>query len=127
MRACLAQSQPEREAASTHFAAAVVAVVGPMFSSSLFILLGERILPVAVGAAVIFLIGTGSDAMVNALPPERRAFLLAQPETPDEAETDEDAAEDEEDDSPDALMERREAALPEWQQWGPGRVGEAIA
>jgi hypothetical protein len=138
MRACLAPGEPEQVAASTHFAAVVVAVVSPLLASLLYILDGERILLVAIGAALIFLLGTSADAMVEALPPARRAFLLARPEP----ETDDGAPEALEDEDaepgevlsakrtavdPTALMEQREAALPEWQQWGPGTVIEALA
>jgi hypothetical protein len=140
MRACLAPNEPERVAASTHFAAVIVAVVGPLLGTLLFILNGERILLVAVGSAVIFLIGTSSDALLEALPRQHRAFLLAKPppktrdlvdddEYEDEAAATADAAydDDAEDDDPKQAAERREAALPEWQQWGPGTIGQALA
>jgi hypothetical protein len=144
MRACLAPGEPERVAAATHFAAVVVAVVGPLLGTLLYILNGERILLVAAGAALIFLIGTSSDALLDALPRRHRAFLLTKPpaksrepidEDYDEEEATAQAAYDEGDqedeiderDDPELAAERREAALPEWQQWGPGTVGQALA
>lgn len=140
MRACLAPGEPERVAASTHFAAVIVAVVGPLLASFFFILNGERILLVSIGAAAIFLLSTSADALVDALPPQRRAFLLARPEQenaddrPDVGDPDgESGSTGEVDDDAEGagdietLIERREAALPEWDQWGPGTVGEAIA
>lgn len=139
MRACLAPGEPERVAAATHFAAVVVAVVGPLLGTLLYILNGERILLVAVGAAVIFLVGTSADALLTALPRQHRAFLLAKPPAKQGALADDDdeeataqAAYDEEDDEgasddPETAAERREAALPEWQQWGPGTIGEAMS
>ncbi|HEX9414743.1 MAG TPA: hypothetical protein VF916_14655, partial [Ktedonobacterales bacterium] len=128
MRACLAPGEPEHLAASMHFAAVVVAVIGPLVASLLYILNGERILLVSIGAAVFFLLGSSSDALVDALPAEQRAFLLAEPEP--ELADDEDLDPQDEDatsDDPELALERREAALPEWQQWGPGRIGEAVA
>jgi hypothetical protein len=138
MRACLAPGEPDRVAASTHFAAVIVAVVGPLLSTTLFILNGERILAVAIGAAFIFLIGTSADALLHPLPRQHRAFLLAKPpakprESADlddeELATAEAAYDDEEEDGddPEAEAERREAALPEWQQWGPGTIRQAVA
>lgn len=134
MRACLAPGEPERVAASTHFAAVVVAVIGPLLAALLYILNGERILLVAFGAATIFVLGTSADALVESIPPARRAFLLAQPTTDlDDGERLDDADADALDDDEDAYadyessIERREARLPEWEQWGPGMITEAIA
>lgn len=139
-RACLAPGEPERVAAATHFAAVVVAVAGPLLGTLLFILNGERILLVAIGAGVIFLVGTSADALLHALPRQHRDFLLAKPAAERGADLDEDdeeeatalaAYEDDEalDDPEDleALAERRETALPEWQQWGPGTIRQAMA
>jgi hypothetical protein len=127
MRACLAPGEPEHVAAASHFAAVIVAVIGPLLASLLFILDGERILLVAIGAAVFFLLGVSADALVDALPASQRAFLLAVPSdleddiyAPDVDELDADS------DDPEVLMERTELALPEWEQWGPGNVREAI-
>jgi hypothetical protein len=127
MRACLAPGEPEHVAASSHLAAVGVAVAGPLLATLLFILDGERILLVAIGAAVFFLLGVSADALVDALPASQRAFLLAVPSDLDEdvyapAVEEPDAA----DDDPEALMERTELALPEWEQWGPGNVREAV-
>jgi hypothetical protein len=124
-RTCLAPGEPERVAASTHFAAVVVAVAGPLLAALLFILNGERILLVAGGAVAAYLLGAAADAQLDPLPRTRRAFLLARPEEEDdppdlEAEDDADPDED-----PDEALHRREAALPEWQQWGPGSLRQA--
>jgi hypothetical protein len=136
MRACLAPGEPERVAASTHFGAVVVTIVGPLLAALLFILDGQRILFVSIVAALIFLVGTGSDGLLDALPRTRRAFLLAQPEPAadedgeaeyDEAEDEEDLDEEEEAEDPEDALLRREAALPEWQQWGPGSISQAVA
>jgi hypothetical protein len=131
MRACLAPGEPERVAASTHFAAVIVAVVGPLLASILYILAAQRILLIAIAAALMFFLCTSSDAMLDALPRTRRAFLLAQPEP---EEDDNEDLEDEEaldedlgDRGADPELMRREAALPEWQQWGPGNMSQAIA
>ncbi|HEV7130010.1 MAG TPA: hypothetical protein VGN32_21455, partial [Ktedonobacterales bacterium] len=134
MRACLATGEPERVAASTHFAAVVVAVAGPLLASILYLLDGERLLFVSVGGAVFFLLSTSSDALVRALPRSRRAFLLAKPE-PDVYDSKREVASEEigADDDPNAdddtaqAAGRLESALPEWQQWGPGKFGEAVA
>jgi hypothetical protein len=127
MRACLAPGEPEQVAAASHFAAVVVAVIGPLLATLLFILDGERILLVAIGAALFFLLGVSADALVDALPASQRAFLLAVPDDLDEDvyAPDVDMYEAEDDD-PEALMARTEMALPEWEQWGPGNVREAI-
>jgi hypothetical protein len=147
-RACLAPGEPERVAASTHFVAAIVAVLGPLLASLLFVLNGERILLVAAGAAVFFLLAASSDWLLDSLPRPRRAFLLARPERDpnDDPDADDDLDQEDEqgardlDDEEDedagaasrsrvgAVSRRRlEAALPEWQQWGPGSFGEAVA
>ena len=135
MRACLAPGEPERVAASTHFAAVIVAVVGPLLASLLYILAAQRILLVAIGGALMFFLCTSSDAMLDALPRTRRAFLLAQPEpeedegeeSEDEEAFDEDLEDGEGEDDPEVALMRREAALPEWEQWGPGNMSQAIA
>jgi hypothetical protein len=129
MRACLAPGEPERVASSTHFAAVVVAVIGPLLAALLYVLIGQRILLVAIGGALLFLLGTSSDALLDALPPARRAFLLAQPERDENQEEEDEEALDDEDGEvgPDAALIRFEAALPEWDQWGPGNIAQAIA
>jgi hypothetical protein len=147
LRGCLAPGEPERVAAATHFAAVVVAVVGPLFASLLFILAAQRILLLAGVAALVFLLSASSDSLLSALPTSRRAFLLARPEPEHDASPDLDAEDDlddedaydddREDDAGDdagddaednaADPRRREAALPEWQQWGPGTIGQSLA
>ncbi|HEX9056313.1 MAG TPA: hypothetical protein VF818_02185, partial [Ktedonobacterales bacterium] len=128
-RACLAPGEPEKVAAAIHFSAVVVAVVGPLLATLLYIVNGERILLVAAGAATIFLLGTSADSLVDALPYERRAFLWAQPDpdAEDDREDDDDPYDDADMNDPEIAMERREAALPEWEQWGPGTISEAVA
>lgn len=140
LRGCLAPGEPERVAAATHFAAVVVAVVGPLLASLLFIIAAQRILLLAGVAALVFLLSASSDSLLSALPTARRAFLLARPEPEHDAspdvddrdDPDDDDAYDDDDRESDPTNDaddprRREAALPEWQQWGPGTIGQAMA
>jgi hypothetical protein len=125
--------------------AAVAAVVGPLLGSLLFLLLGDRIILVGVGAALLFLLAGNSDGFLDALPERQRGFLQATPAVvaPDEATRDDllhaahadeaadadDADDDADDDDPAAQplsQEQRELALPEWYQQGPLTAAQAM-
>nr|MBF6589404.1 hypothetical protein [Ktedonobacterales bacterium] len=116
-RTCLAPGELEKVADDLHVGAVVAAVLGPLLATLLFILLGERILLVSLGSFIFFLLSTNSDSFLDALPPARRAFLLAHPEATNQDD------EDDEDEDPE---EWREIRLPEWYQQGPTRVGQGI-
>ncbi len=139
-RTCLAPGELERVANDLHVGAAVVAVVGPLLAALLFLALGERILLIAVAAAVIYFVGANSDGFLEALPAGRRAFALVTLEL---------AVEDEElraelreasqlaerragivlgeDEWAEAEWTRAERALPEWYQFGPRSIGQGVA
>jgi hypothetical protein len=122
MRVCLAPGEPELVANDTHIGAALAAVVGPLLATLLYVLVGERILGVSIGAAVLFIISLNSENFLDTLPQPRRAFLVATAEAV--------ALEGEmplladDDDDPEL---HREEALPEWYQQGPRHVFQAIA
>src|SRR5579883_767824 len=126
VRACLAPGEPEHVANDIYVGGAVAAVLGPILATFFYILIGERILLIGVIAAVAFLISSNSEGFLDALPPGRRAFMLATPETlypngsvpPLALSPDDEAALDEE--------ERREESLPPWYQQGPTTVGQAF-
>jgi hypothetical protein len=125
MRTCLAPGEPEHVANDTYVGAAVAAVVGPLLATLFYVVTGERILGVSIGAAVFFLISFNSESFLDALPPARRAFLLATPESVavDDAALDS-LSEDDEDLDAD---ERRELKLPEWYQQGPSSAWQAVS
>lgn len=134
IRTCLAPSELEHVANDMHIGASLAAVIGPLFATLCYVLLGERILLVSVAAATIFLVSLNSEGFLDPLPPSRRGFLLATPEsagTQDEWEQPrsfdlDDAApdEDEQEADPEAV---RELKLPAWYQQGPQKVGQALA
>ncbi|HEY7851173.1 MAG TPA: hypothetical protein VIC27_13975, partial [Ktedonobacterales bacterium] len=143
MRVCLAPGETELVANDLYVGAAVAAVLGPLLGSLLFLLLGDRIILVGLGAALFFLLAGNSDGFLDALPEQQRGFLQATPAivAPDEATRDDllraaraedddgaSLATDEEDD-PDGqpLSQRqRELALPEWYQQGPLNAAQAM-
>ncbi len=137
MRTCLAHGEIELVANDLYIGAAFASVVGPLFGAMLYLLLGDRIILLAIGAALLFLFAANSDGALDALPEEQRAYLQAQPSAvaPDEATRDDliRAALDEDDagiDEPSAealTPEQRELALPEWYQAGPTQATEAMA
>src|SRR5260221_998130 len=141
-RTCLAPGELELVADDLQIGAAVVAVVGPLLAALLFIVLGERILLVAIGAAVVYFLSANSDSFLDVLPMWRRPFSLVTPEVavedaklraelldaaqPDDRRVGAAAAfgtggpeEDYE-----LLVER---ALPEWYQGGPRSILQALA
>lgn len=113
-RTCLAPGDLEHVANDVHIGATVAAILGPLLATLLFVLIGERILLISIGSALLFLLSANSDGFLDALPPGRRAFLLAAPEADDE---------DDEDDDPEL---RREELLPEWYQQGPETAGQGV-
>ncbi len=142
IRTCLAPGEPELVANDLQIGAAVVAVVGPLLAALLFIVLGERILLVAIGAAVVYFLSANSDSFLDVQPVWRRAFALVSPETAVEDEQLRaellEAAQPEErrvgaaaafgTGNPEGeyklLVER---ALPEWYQLGPRSIGQGLA
>ena len=124
MRVCLAPGEPELVANDTHIGAALAAVVGPLLATLLYVLVGERILGVSIGAAVLFIISLNSENFLDTLPQSRRAFLVATPEAVALEGEMPSLADDEDDDDPEL---HREEALPEWYQQGPRHVFQAIA
>jgi hypothetical protein len=127
-RVCLAPGEFEIVSNDLHIGSALVAVFGPLLAGLLFLFLGERILAVAIAAALAFLFSANSDSFLDPLPASRRAFLRAtvQSAVPDEQEREELllAAQPEgksrlEDDSAEELAAALERALPEWYQTGP--------
>lgn len=139
-RVCLAPGEFELVANDLHVGATLVATLGPLLAGLLFLLLAERILAVAIVAAVALLLSANSEGFLDALPPPRRAFLRATIEeaVPDEREREQLllASQPEgkgrmEDDSAEELAEALERALPEWYQPGPrspiGAIGELRA
>jgi hypothetical protein len=123
MRVCLAPGEPELVANDTHIGAALAAVVGPLLATLLYVLVGERILGVSIGAAVLFIISLNSENFLDTLPQPRRAFLVATPEAVALEGEMPLLADDEDNDDPEL---HREEALPEWYQQGPRHVFQAI-
>ena len=139
-RVCLAPGEFEIISNDLHIGAALVAVFGPLIAGLLFLFLGERILAVAIVAALAFLFSANSDGFLDPLPASRRAFLRATVEeaVPDAQEREElllasqpEGKSGLEDDSEEELAEALERALPEWYQPGPrspiGGVAEVRA
>lgn len=134
IRSCLAPGEPEHVANDLHIGSALAAVLGPLLATLAYVLNGERILLLAIISAVMFLISVNSEAFLDALPSNRRAFLLATPETVSHDDTpsdddgwDDDEAQDEADDGEYIGPEdRREMKLPEWYQQGPTGAGQAL-
>ena len=135
IRTCLAPGQPEHVANDTYIGAVIAGVLGPLIGMLFFILLEEHLLLVGVGCAVFFVISANSDNFLDTLPENRRAFLLATPESltllgeegAHAPPPDDDADEGEGDLSDDELDLRRELALPEWYQQGPTSPAKALA
>ncbi len=136
-RACLAPGEIELVANDLYVGAAVAAVIGPLLGSLLFLLLGDRIILVGVGAALLFLLAGNSDGFLDALPEQQRGYLQATPAVvaPDEATRDDllraALADDVEADDDDLAtlplsQEQRELALPEWYQQGPQNAAQAM-
>lgn len=139
-RTCLAPGELEHVANDMHIGASLAAVIGPLLATASYVLLGERVLLVSVAAATIFLLSLNSEGFLDALPPVRRDFLLATPESAsahDEWEQSRifDAAADEaaaggldEADEGDADPEvARELKLPAWYAQGPQTGAQALA
>jgi hypothetical protein len=126
IRACLAPGEPEHVANDIYIGGAVAAVLGPILAALLFVVVGQLFLVVGFVAAIAFLISGNSEGLLDTLPPGRRAFLLATPESlyPNgyvpalghSVESDDLSDE-----------EWREEALPAWYQQGPTSFGQALA
>lgn len=145
---CLAPGELELVSNDLYIGSAAATVVGPLLGSILFLALGDRIILVGLGAALLFLLAGNSDGFLDALPEAQRGFLQATPAVvaPDDATRDDllrAAREDGERDlSATALAaeltgsmstaqplteEQRELALPEWYQQGPLNAAQAMA
>jgi hypothetical protein len=126
VRACLAPGEPEHVANDMYIGDAIATVVGPIVAALFYVLAGGQILVVTIVAAVAFLVSGNAEGLLDALPPGRRAFLLATPETlytngylpalGHTVETDDLSDE-----------EWREEALPAWYQQGPTSFGQALS
>lgn len=137
MRTCLAHGEIELVANDLYIGASFASVVGPLFGAMLYLLLGDRIILVALGAALLFLFAANSDGALDALPEEQRAYLQAQPTAvaPDDATRDDliraalddDGADIDEPSAEPLTAEQRELALPEWYQAGPTQATEMMA
>ena len=138
-RSCLAPGEPELVANDLYVGAALVAVLGPLLAMVLFVLLGERIILVSIGAAICFLLSSNSDGFLDALPEPQRAFLTITPAraAPDERAREEllavaqahlaaDSAGDEDEMGEEQSQRLRELALPEWYQQGPRSIAQAL-
>ena len=133
IRTCLGRGEPEHVANDTYIGAVIAGVLGPLIGMACYVLLEEKLLLVGAACAVMFIISANSDNFLDTLPANRRAFLLANPESlallsdedapPAPAPVDDDADEELDDD---ALDLRRELALPEWYQQGPTSLGKAV-
>jgi MFS family permease len=125
-RVCLAPGEPEHVANDVYVGGALASVLGPILVTLFFVLAGERVLAVYIVAAIAFLVSANSEGLLDALPPGRRAFLLATPEAqypdgdiPALAYPGDQA--DQLDDE-----EWREETLPAWYQQGPKSAGQAL-
>jgi hypothetical protein len=126
VRTCLAPGEPEHVANDIFIGEAIAAVLGPILAALLYVLAGGQIFVVAIVAAIAFLISGNSEGLLDVLPPNRRAFLLATPESlypngyvPALGHTQESPALSDE--------EWREEALPAWYQQGPTSFGQALS
>jgi hypothetical protein len=127
IRTCLAPGEPEHVANDIAIGSALSAVLGPLLATLFYLLLGQRILLVGIGGAILCLISMNSENFLDALPEQKRAFLLATPETAHADATAAglpDVADDEDEDDAEA---RRELGLPEWYQQGPKHAFQAMA
>lgn len=123
-RTCLAPGEPERVSSDLYIGGAIVAVVGPLVATLAYTLVGERILLVSLFAAICYLLASNSDGFLDALPPNKRAFLNVHPDDEDIA-----ALMEEDDGSDERLTDpqmRRELALPEWYQVAPSTVRQGF-
>jgi len=137
-RVCLGSGETEHAASELHIGLSVAAVAGPLFASALFILPGQNILGVALGAAIVFLLCSNSEGFLDTLPPHRRDYLLAVPEpveTGDPVEAPmgtsayaaaDFAGHEQPDDEADPEI-RRERDLPEWFQETPRLPWQVMA
>jgi MFS family permease len=119
IRACLAPGEPEHVANDVYVGGALASVLGPVLVSLVFVLAGERVLIVYILAAIAFLVSANSEGLLDALPPGRRAYLLATPEAlyPDGEIPALAYPGDQADQLDDE--EWREESLPAWYQQGP--------
>jgi hypothetical protein len=126
IRVCLAPGEPEHVANDVYVGGALASVLGPILVSLLFVLAGERVLVVYSLAAIAFLISANSEGLLDALPPGRRAFLLATPEAqyPDGEIPALAYPGDQADQLDDE--EWREESLPAWYQQGPKSAGQSF-
>jgi MFS family permease len=126
IRVCLGPGEPDHVANDVYIGSVLASVLGPILVSLLFVLAGERVIAVFVGGAIAFFISASSEGLLDALPPSRRAFLLATPESqyPDGEVPALAYPEDQADQLSDE--EWREESLPAWYQQGPMSGGQAL-
>lgn len=136
---CLAPGDPELVANDLQIGASVVAVVGPLVATMLFLLLGGRILLVALSAAVAYFLSSSAEGLLAPLPIGRRAFTrttlaMAVEDEGLRAELQEAAQPDEkragvafgEGAAGEEARRLADRALPEWLQAGPNSPVAAI-
>lgn len=129
IRTCLAPGEPAQVANDMHVGAALAGVLGPLLATFCYIILGERVILVALGAGAFFLISLNSENFLDTLPPSRRDFLLATPESATSGEDWPEAISFDDDHTSDGDLdpeEQREHALPAWYQLGPSSALRAI-
>ncbi len=80
-QACLAPGELEQVADDLQIGSAVVAVVMPLLAALFFVLLGARVLLVAMSAAIAFFISLNAEGLLDPLPIQRRAVSRATLET----------------------------------------------
>jgi hypothetical protein len=126
IRVCLAPGEPEHVANDVYVGGALASVLGPILVTLLFVVAGERVLAVYILAAIAFLVSANSEGLLDALPPGRRAFLLATPEAqyPDGEIPALAYPGDQADQLDDE--EWREESLPAWYQQGPKSAGQSL-
>ena len=83
---CLAPGELEQVADDLQIGSAVVAVVTPLLAALFFVLLGARVLLVAMSAAIAFFISLNAEGLLDPLPIQRRAVSWATLETAVEEE-----------------------------------------
>jgi hypothetical protein len=125
VRTCLAPGEPEHVANDVYIGDAIAAVLGPIIVTLFFVLAGQRILVVAAIALIAFVVSSNSGGLLDILPPGRRAFLLATPETlyPDGYIPTLSHTVDDNDLDPEQW---REESLPAWYQQGPTSLWQAL-
>lgn len=102
-------------------AAGILAVAGPALATLLYILNDERVIAIAAGAAVCYLLAAGSESQAEPLPDK----ILFQRATADEPEVV--SVWDNDEDEDDSRVVKAEAIAQVWELAAPATRGAAIA